>query len=206
MRRNGRLVAAATPLALLLAACAGSLHPAAERAARSHTSTTTTVTAAARRARLCRPQALTGIARELRVKRSAVTTSTSVVSNGMPQCTFRVGHGTRMRSVTVNIDNAPQVDWRLARTVEEASQIFGLPPPGWQAPVGLFGLDPNASWFPTSGELMAANGKDLFTVTIRWPGASRAARIRLARTAVTPYMKGGHLPGPKAVTGYPGGK
>lgn len=124
----------------------------------------------------------------------------------MPQCTFAVGRGADAVAVVVNVDDGPQTEWRLARSVEEAAQIFGPPPPGWRAPIGLFGLGPNASWFPERGALMAANERDLVTVTVAWHGVRRAARIALARAAVGPYLEGGRQPAPDAVTGYPGGR
>jgi hypothetical protein len=105
----------------------------------------------------------------------------------MPQCTFSA-HGHRALSVTVNVDNGPQADWRLMRTVVEASQIFGVPPPGWKPPIGLNGLGAYASWFPELNALMAANHVDLLTVTVDWRRASRPAMIALARRIVVPFL------------------
>jgi hypothetical protein len=74
------------------------------------------------------------------------------------------------------------------RTVVEASQIFGTPPPGWAPPIGLNGLGPYASWFPELGALMATNHVDLISVDVNWPRASRNAKIALARRIVLPYL------------------
>lgn len=127
----------------------------------------------------------------------------SVGNNGMPQCTLRTRVADHAVTVVANVDNGPQVGFRIERTVVEASQIFGTPPPGWKAPIGLYGLGPYASWFPTRGELMATNGSDLLTISIDWAGVTRGARIKLARAALGPYMKEGHKLNPQAVTGYP---
>jgi hypothetical protein len=108
----------------------------------------------------------------------------------MPQCTFAAhSHGRRL-AVTVNVDNGPQVVFRLERTVVEASQIFGVPPPDWKPPVGLSGLGPYASWFPELSALMATNRVDLVTVTVAWPRASERAMIALARTVIAPFVRG----------------
>ena len=106
----------------------------------------------------------------------------------MPQCTFAPS-GHRRPSVTVNVDSGPQAQWRLMRTVVEATQIFGVPPPGWSAPIGLSGLGPYASWFPELGALMATNGADLVTVGVDWPRASRGAKIELARQIIVPFRR-----------------
>jgi hypothetical protein len=60
----------------------------------------------------------------------------------MPQCAFRARATGRTVVVTVNVDNGPQPYFRLLRTVNEAAQIFGVPPPGFQPPQGLSGLGP----------------------------------------------------------------
>lgn len=128
----------------------------------------------------------------------------SVGSNGMPQCTFQVQRGAGAVSVIVNVDSGPQAPFRLERTVVEATQLFGPPPPGWKAPIGVSGLGAYASWFARQDELMASNNIDLLTVSVSWPHEPRAEMIRLARVAIAPYMRDGrHLPG-DAHTGYPG--
>jgi hypothetical protein len=128
-------------------------------------------------------------------------------NNGMPQCNY-VSRGPGGKadhaSLTVNLDDGPQVVFRLDRTDEEATQIFGTPPPGWHAPIGQYGLGTNAAWYIANQQLMATNGRYLFTVTVQWPHASRAAMIKLAREAIAPYMKKNprHL-SPTAITSYP---
>lgn len=136
---------------------------------------------------VCLEQAQSAIAKDLGTKTRGVTnTAAHEASNGMPQCVYR----TRRVSVTVNVDNGPQAGWRLMRKVVEATQIFGPPPPGWQAPIGLYGLGAYASWFPNLDALMANNHNrtELLTVTIVWPHAKRAAMIKLARAAIVPYI------------------
>lgn len=109
----------------------------------------------------------------------------------MPQCTFAApAHGAAHLSVTVNIDNGPQAAFRLSRAVSEASQIFGVPPPGWKPPIGLNGLGPNASWFPELNALMAIGHGDLLTVTVDWRRASQPAMIALARRIIVPFVRG----------------
>jgi hypothetical protein len=124
------------------------------------------------------------------VGRARVSLARSVGGNGMPQCTFALANK-RAPSVTVNVDNGPQAFFRLARTVEEASQIFGPPPPGWHAPIGLHGLGPYASWFPELGSLMAisTNKVDLVTVHVTWPQVLRGKRIALARQIILPFAQ-----------------
>jgi hypothetical protein len=136
---------------------------------------------------LCLRGARLAIAKELHLRTNAVRTSVGQGTNGMPQCVFRA----RRATVTVNVDNGPQAGWRLMRKVVEATQIFGPPPPGWHAPIGLFGLGAYASWFINLDALMANNHdrKQLLTVTIDWRHAKRAAMIKLARTAVVPYRR-----------------
>ncbi len=142
---------------------------------------------------VCLAPARTGVAKELDVRLASITTARTVGGNGMPQCVFSTTGESRVKprtraSVTVNVDDAPQAAWRLMRTVVEATQLFGPPPPGWSAPIGLQGLGPYASWFPNRDQLMAGNHVDLFTAQIRWPGADRRKRIALARAAITPYV------------------
>lgn len=153
---------------------------------------------------VCQPRVRSAIATELQVTTAAVSTSASVGNNGMPQCTFTTHAAGRVVSVVANVDNGPQVGFRIERTVVEASQIFGKPPPGWKPPIGLYGLGPYASWFPTRGELMATNGRDLLTIGVDWNGVTRGSRIKLARAALGPYMKEGHKLKPQSNTGYPG--
>jgi hypothetical protein len=148
-----------------------------------------TSVAAAARQTPCYPSAsVSAFAAAANVGRAKVSVVRSVGRNGMPQCTFADANH-RTPSVTVNVDNGPQAFFRLARTVEEASQIFGPPPPGWHAPLGLHGLGPYASWFPELGSLMviSTNKVDLVTVHVTWPQVLRGKRIALARRIVLPF-------------------
>jgi hypothetical protein len=147
---------------------------------------------------VCLPQARAAIAKSLGVRISAVGTAHTEGGNGMPQCVFTTprpsaAHEPRTRaSVTVNVDSGPQAAWRLMRTVVEADQIFGVPPPGWKPPFGVSGLGPYASWFPELDALMATNGVDLLDASVSWRRAKLAPMVKLARAAVTPYVRDRH--------------
>jgi len=137
----------------------------------------------------------------------SVLASSVTGNNGMPQCNY-VSRGPGAKadhtSLTVNVDDGPQVVFRLDRTDEEATQIFGTPPPGWHAPIGQYGLGTSAAWYIANQQLMATNGRYLFTVTVQWPHAKRAAMIKLARQAIAPYMKKDpRRLSPTAITSYP---
>jgi hypothetical protein len=178
---------------VLLSACAGSLRtqpqPRPQQTARKTVA-------------ICAPKAQADVAYELDV--GSVTARPSVGTNGMQQCTFTAQLKAARVSTTVNLDDGPQVPFRLERTVVEATQLFGPAPPGWHAPIGLSGLGAYASWFTNDDKLLASNGVDLITVSVTWPHESRAGMIKLARAAIEQYMKGAHkLPG-RAHTGYPG--
>jgi len=150
---------------------------------------------------VCLQQTRTAIAKDLAIKAGAVsTTAIAQASNGMPQCTFKAGRV----SVIVNVDNGPQPVWRLMRKVVEATQIFGPPPPGWKAPIGLFGLGPEASWFPNLDAMMANNDArtELLTVTVSWKHAKQAAMRKLARAALIPYIHARAKSHPIPVNGY----
>jgi hypothetical protein len=145
---------------------------------------------------VCLRSARAVLARALGVRVAAVRRTQRAGSNGMPQCNYLVHRahtvGPRTRAVVViNVDNGPQAAWRLMRKVVEAAQIFGVPPPGWKAPIGLNGLGPYASWFPNLDQLMAnnVNRRYIFTVSIVWWRATRAEMISLARAAVVPYRR-----------------
>jgi len=163
----------------------------------TQTTTTTPKTAPVPKLSVCLRTARAVIARTLAVKVSAVDKRQRVGSNGMPQCNYLVqrahtSSGPHTRAVVVvNVDNGAQAAWRLMRKVVEADQIFGVPPPGWKPPIGLNGLGPYASWFPTLDQLMVNNvtRRYIFTVSIIWYRAKRAAMIELARTAVVPYRQ-----------------
>jgi hypothetical protein len=108
----------------------------------------------------------------------AVKCAGSTGSNGMPQCAFRTRTADRTIVVTVNVDDGTQAYFRLLSTVDEASQIFGVPPRGFHPPQGLSGLGPFASWFPNNDQLMATNYAALLTVSVTWPAGDRTRRSR----------------------------
>ena len=148
----------------------------------------------------CLASARVAIAKDLGVRAGGLSISSSEGSNGMPQCTYRSGRV----SLTVNVDNGPQAEWRLMRKVVEASQIFGPPPPGWHAPVGLYGLGPYASWFINLDSLMAVNHThtELLMATVSWGGSKQATKIKLARAAIVPYIHARAKAHPIPVNGY----
>jgi hypothetical protein len=141
---------------------------------------------------------------------SGVRIGTAQGTNGMPECAYLVTHP-RARSlphtrahVIVNLDSGPQAAWRLMRTVVEATQLFGPAPPGWHAPVGLYGLGQYASWFIDLHSLMCVNHTrtELLTVTVTWKHAHRSTLIRLARATVVPYVHARAKAVPIPVSGY----
>ena len=150
---------------------------------------------------VCKLTAQRAIARDLGIPLAAVGYAKSVGNNDMPQCAFRARAAGRAVVATVNVDNGPQAYFRLLRTVNEAAQIFGVPPPGFRPPQGLTGLGPYASWFPDDDQLMATNDRLLLTVTVTWPGAGRDEEVNLARAAVVPYLVRPH--GPVNTNDYP---
>jgi hypothetical protein len=150
---------------------------------------------------VCRLKAQQAVARDLGIGAGAIAYARSVGSNGMPQCAFTARAAGHRVLVMVNVDNGPQAYFRLLRTVDEATQVFGPPPPGFKPPQGLSGLGPFASWFPTRNQLMATNDADLMTVTVTWPGARRNAEVGVARAAVVPYLVRPH--GHLDTTDYP---
>lgn len=174
--RAGRVVSAGAAIAaagsaLLLAGCGGS---------------------ARARPAICSLRAQQAIARDLDVGADAIGYAKSVGGNAMPQCTFTARRGGHRVSVLVNVDDGPSAYFRLLRTVDEATQIFGPPPPGFHAPEGLSGLGPFASWFPNLHQLMATNRVDLLTVAVTWPGAGRNSQVAVARAAAVPYLAHPH--------------
>ncbi|HEX3615608.1 MAG TPA: hypothetical protein VHU61_03655 [Solirubrobacteraceae bacterium] len=143
---------------------------------------------------ICILKAQNAIAHDLSVSSDAIRFARSVGSNGMPQCAFSVRTAGHRAVVTVNVDNGPSAYFRLLRTVDEATQLFGPPPPGFRPPQTVAGLGPFASWFPNNHQLMATNDVDLLTVTVAWPGATRNAEVGVAHAAIVPYLarKHGH--------------
>ncbi len=141
---------------------------------------------------VCELKAQKAIARDLAIGVNAVDYRRSVGSNGMPQCQFTAVAAGHKVHVLVNDDNGPQPYFRLLRTVDEASQIFGPKPRGFQPPQGVSGLGPFASWFPTRDQLMATNKVDLVTVTVTWAGAKRDAEVAVAHAAIASYLAHPH--------------
>jgi hypothetical protein len=140
----------------------------------------------------CELKAQRAIASDLRVGRNGIDYAKSVGGNGMPQCKFTARVADHTVVLLVNDDHGPQPYFRLLRTVDEATQIFGPPPPGFRPPQGVSGLGPFASWFPTRDQLMATNKVDLVTVTVTWPGSSRNAEVAVAHAAIAPYLAHPH--------------
>ncbi len=141
---------------------------------------------------VCPLKAQRAIAGDLGMSAGSIKYARSMGSNGMPQCEFTARDAGHKVRVLVNDDDGPQAYFRLLRTVVEATQVFGPPPPGFHAPEGVSGLGPYASWFPTRGQLMATNKVDLITVTVTWPGAKRDPEVAVARAAIVPYLAGPH--------------
>lgn len=152
---------------------------------------------------MCRLRAQDAIASEIGIKAAAVAYRRSVGNNDMPQCAFTARLAGKRISVLVNVDNGPQAYFRLLRTVVEATQIFGAPPPGFHPPQGISGLGPYASWFPNNQQLMATNDQLLLTATIDWPGAGRNAEVALAKAAIVPYLVRVSRKIAQSVHGYP---
>lgn len=162
------------PAAALLAGCGGSSAPP--------------------RPGICILKAQEAIAHDLHISSNTLHFAKSVGGNGMPQCSFSTRAAGHRAVITINVDNGPSAYFRLLRTVDEATQIFGPPPPGFHAPESVSGLGPFASWFPNNHQLMATNDVDLLTVTVTWPGARRNAEVGVAHAAIRPYLarKHGH--------------
>jgi hypothetical protein len=137
---------------------------------------------------VCKLKSQNAIARYLDIAPGTISYSRSIGNNAMPQCNFRTRVNGRRLGVSVNVDDGSQPYFRLLRTVSEATQIFGPPPPGFRAPQQVSGLGPFASWFPNDHWLMATNDKVLVTVTVTWPEQGRDREVALAKTAIEPYV------------------
>ena len=159
---------------------------------------------------VCLAKTRDAIAHSLGVSAASVRIGASQGTNGMPQCSYVVQRPrTKLLPhssvhLIVNVDSAPQASWRLMRKVVEASQIFGPPPPGWHAPIGLYGLGQYASWFIDLDSLMCVNHTrtKLLTVTVSWRHAKQAERIALARATVEPYIHAPAKAVPIPISGY----
>lgn len=150
---------------------------------------------------VCKLKAQERIARDPHMDTGAIDYAKSVGGNGMPQCAFTARAAGHRLAVLVNVDDGPSAYFRLLRTVDEATQIFGPPPPGFHAPEGVSGLGPFASWFPTRGQLMATNRVDLVTVGVTWPRATRDMEVNVARASIVPYLA--HPHGHGSANDYP---
>jgi hypothetical protein len=173
------------------------------------TTSTQTTTTPAQTKDVCLASGRLAFAKSLGARRARVSIRISQGSNGMPQCSYGVSSprkgGPRTRVVvTVNVDNGPQAAWRLMRKVVEAAQLFGPAPPGWHAPLGLYGLGPYASWFVNLHALMAVNHTrtELLTATVSWKRAKRAEMIALARPVIVAYIRAPAKAHPITVSGY----
>jgi hypothetical protein len=136
LSNGGRLAAAALLVTLAVCACGGSSKRAGLDA-------------------ICRSGALSAFAHDLGVDTASVSFGHSTGGNGMPQCTFSADAMDRHISALVNIDDGPQVEFRIERTLVEAQQLFGPPPPHWMPPIGLYRLGPYAAWYPVLQTLTA---------------------------------------------------
>ncbi len=150
----------------------------------------------ARAPRVCLAAERRTLAARLGVRPGSIVEHQGDASNGMPQCAYVIGRArrggpSRRVVVTANVDDGPQAGWRLMRTVVEASQIFGPVPKGFRPPVGIPGLGPYASWFPSRNQLMANDTRRryLITVGIRWPRATQRQKRALAARAMAPYRR-----------------
>lgn len=171
--KGGGLVLPAAIVALLLGGCGHSSAAAsAQRTSRS----------------VCIPAAVEAIAQFLSVRRSAIATARSIGNDEMPQCTYRIHlpHATRVE-VTANVDTSPSPYAVLERTIEEAAQGFGPPPP-----VHIPRLGVDASWFPEEQWLKTTDGVRLVTTSVDWKSARQAQKIALATRVTRPYLKMPH--------------
>ncbi|HEX6460544.1 MAG TPA: hypothetical protein VF032_16620 [Thermoleophilaceae bacterium] len=139
-----------------------------------------TATHAIHRQSVCLPAARDVVGR---ATGSPVTQKESTGNNAQPQCTFRAGR----TAVIANVDSSPQPFQRLERTVVEYAQQFSSvreePPPQRVARLGL-----DADWFPRERQLLTADNRRLITVTVTWPGASRAKTKALAVGVARVYL------------------
>lgn len=170
-------LALALALALLLAACGSSNKSSSPSGSSSATRHLTSA------ATLCLPEVRELIATKLSVHPSTVSTASSVGSNGNPQCTFTAETARHQRvAITANEYTGPQPYFILARTEEEAAQVF-TPTRLSPAPQTIMGLGLEAAWFPATKAVMATDAIRLIDVTFRWPGASQAQQ----RTRGSPW-------------------
>ena len=131
----------------------------------------------------------------LSIAPTTISTSTSMGTNGMPQCSFKAPLVAHKRvDAIANVDNGPQPYFRLERTALEASQTFGTPRLS-PAPEAVFHLGLEADWFPAYPQLMATDGKLLITLAVTWNGAPQSRQRQLAVAMTRTYL---HTPHGKA--------
>ena len=92
--------------------------------------------------------------------------------------------------MVVNVDSSPQPYQRLEREIVEDGQSFGtvrsLAPPQAVSGVGL-----DAAWLPSLDQLVAADRRQLVTVTAHWSRTEVASRRTLAARIARAYLRGG---------------
>lgn len=201
MSRSGSCLAWRRQLLALAGACLGGLAVAAcGGSSESHTQTAASHTAHARlvaaaRITPCQSQARDAMAHFLSIAPTTISTSTSMGTNGMPQCSFKAALVAHKRvDAIANVDNGPQPYFRLERTALEASQTFGTPRLS-PAPEAVFHLGLEADWFPAYPQLMATDGKVLITLAVTWNGAPQSRQRQLAVAMTRTYL---HTPHGKA--------
>lgn len=139
----------------------------------------------------CKPAAVTAFADAAGIPSARVGARRSVGNNAEPQCTLsapgaRGRAGTRTQ-VVVNVDSAPQAYFRFERTLVEFQQMFALARSA-PAPQFLTGLGLGAAWLPAADQVMATDARRLITVTVTWPGAPAARKIRLGEAEARRYL------------------
>jgi hypothetical protein len=177
---------------LVVVACGGSSGSHTQTAA-AHTAHAHVVAAA--RTTPCQAQARDAMATFLSIAPAMISTSASMGTNGMPQCSFkaRLVAGKRVGAVA-NVDNGPQPYFRLERTALEASQTFGTPRLS-PAPEAVLHLGLEADWFPAYPQLMATDGKVLITLAVTWNRVPQSRQRQLAVAMTRTYL---HTPHGKA--------
>jgi hypothetical protein len=170
-------------LALLAASCGGGKNATTTAPAATHPQQ-------AKAPSVCLPAARAKVASFLGHPPAAIVTKQGTGNNGMPQCSFRAGRV----DLTANVDTAPQAYFRLERTVVEETQQFSTTREVAPAQrIAKLGLD--ADWFPAEQQLMTTDGKQLLTVTVKWPDSTHARQRALAKAVARAYLAGGRNTG-----------
>lgn len=138
---------------------------------------------------VCNHRDVAAMAHSLKVRSKTITTSKSIGTNGMPQCTFVTRRSAHHRVLVVtNVDDSSQPYQVLRRTIEEASQFLNEFRPS-AAPSNVPRLGISASWFPDYEWLQATDGLRLITARVAWTGSTRKQKIALAEVMIRPYLK-----------------